>query len=551
MNADGARTTEAAESQPEAPAGVVSDGALSLPAVAGSQRILALQRSAGNQAVTRMLSRQPAAAQTDVQKLDEMLDRFNVPESEVIALIRAMSAADRQTIATDAYRGRLASALNFAEMMQVVTVMPLALDKKLEWLDAAATMTSAIGYGEIRALVTAAPQAERDALKTSRWQSFFVSVCDNTTIVTALTDLGFDLVTKLTWLKDEASGINIDYATIRPWITAASQAERDALKTDAWKSYFVDICTNATMVTALNDLGFDLATKLKWLDAEMTITRLELDYPQIKPWIVAAPQAERDALNTADWRDFFVKVCTDATMMVAVTDLAFKLQDKLRWLIAEGCGYGEFKGLIVAAADKPAALADTAFLRELKDYLSWNDFAKCVELLGRVIPGPGALLGDPTVQGALAGAWAASGAAITPAPPAPAPPGVHEEGGFIYLDIITNTITTDRVAAGAQASLPLNDPNPPADAVTVGGYHTHPNVGPAWGAPFASGADTRWATRNGIPLLIRGAFPTVAATSDTSTGAGRAHLAGDRGFPGAGGGLAPQATIEGEEEEQV
>jgi hypothetical protein len=500
------------------------------------------------------VQRQPVDTQTDIQRLNEMLDRWNVPESDVIALIRSMAPADRQTVATGgSYRRRLKDALNFGEMMQVVTALPLNLGQKLEWLNDAAIFTSAIGYSEIRGLVTAATQPERDALKTDAWKSFFVDVCTNTTMVTALNDLSFDLMTKLTWLKAEMTRTSseLDYSTIQPWITAATQPERDALKTDAWKSFFVDVCTNATMVTALTDLGFDLMTKLSWLEAEMTLTSWELDYSTIQPWITAAPQAGRDLLNTAAWREFFVKVCTDATMETAVSDLKFGLRDKLRWLIAEGCQYQSFKNIITAAvaADKAAALADQPLLLELKDELTWDEFAKCVELLGRTIPGPAALIANPTVQAALAGAWAASGAAIVPAPPAPAPAGVHEEGGFIYLDIVTNTITTDRVAAGAQASLPLNDTNPPANAITVGGYHTHPNVGPAWGAPFASGADVSWATRNGIPLLIRGAFPTVAGVSDTSTGAARLHLAGDRGFPGASGGVAPQATRDGEFDE--
>jgi hypothetical protein len=113
---------------------------------------VALQRSAGNQAVVRWLSRslppgvqrQGATAQTDLQRLDEMLDRFNVPESDVIRLIRGMSVPDKQAVATNTYRGRIASALNFGEMMQVVTALPLTLAEKLEWLDAAATMTSGI-----------------------------------------------------------------------------------------------------------------------------------------------------------------------------------------------------------------------------------------------------------------------------------------------------------------------------------------------------------------------------------------------------------------------
>ena len=390
--------------------------------------MLALQRGAGNQAVSRMLSGAPVVArqtttESDIHKLDEMLDAFNTPEDEVIALIGAMSPGDKAIVATPAYRDRIAAALNFDEMMQVVRVLPLTLPDKLAWLKAAATIVSAIDYGEIRSLVTAAPQGERDALKTGAWQGFFVDVCDNATMVTALNDLGFDLQTKLTWLRAEmtVTSWELDYPTIQPWITAAPQGERDALKTTGWRGFFVDVCTNATMITALNDLRFDLVTKLQWLDAELTITRAELEYGTIQPWIVAAPQGERDALKTTGWRDFFVKVCTNATMETAVTDLGFPLPDKLRWMIAEGCGYDAFKRVITAAADKAVALADQALLLELKDELSWNDFARCVELLGRLIPGGGALIGDGTVQAALASAFTASNPAIVPAPPAPAP----------------------------------------------------------------------------------------------------------------------------------
>ena len=494
------------------------------------------------------------ADESDLDLLTEMLDRFNVPESEVIALIRGMTNGDKAAVAASAtYRTDIADALDFDEMMQVVAELPLRLAQQLEWLNAASLATLAIGYDEIQALVTAAPAAERDALKTDAWKSFFVSVCTNETMVTALNDLGFDLATKLTWLRAEmtVTSVELSYATIQPWITAASQPDRDALKNAPWPSFFVEVCDDATMVTALNDLGFDLVTKLTWLRSEMTVTRFELDYATIQPWIVAAPQGERDLLKTPEWQQFFVEVCRNATMETALTDLGFALRDRLRWLIAEGSGYEVFKSTITAAtaADKTAALADQPFLLELKDYFSWDEFAKCVELLGSTIPDGPALVADATVQAALTAAFAASGAAIVPAPPAAAPPGVHEEGGFIYLDIVTNTISTDSVAAGAQASLPLNDTNPPDNAITVGGYHTHPNVGPAWGAPFASGADVAWATRNGIPLLIRGAFPTVAATSDLSTGPARLHIAGDRGFPGTSGGEAPQATLDGEIDE--
>jgi hypothetical protein len=97
---------------------------------------------------------------------------------------------------------------------------------------------------------------------------------------------------------------------------------------------------------------------------------------------------------------------------------------------------------------------------------------------------------------------------------------------------------------------PLGSPSEVPDSIVVGAFHTHPNVGPCWGAVFASGTDTTTASNVGVPLLIIGAFPTVAATQTTFTGpARRLHLAGDRGFPGTSGGEAPQATIDGSYDE--
>src|SRR5690349_9596061 len=100
--------------------------------------ILSLQRFAGNRAVTQALvAQRDTDTQTGIQRLDEMLDRFDVPESEVITLIGGMSAPDKLTVSTPHYRSLLADALDFSEMMRVVTVLPLTLTQKLEWLNAA------------------------------------------------------------------------------------------------------------------------------------------------------------------------------------------------------------------------------------------------------------------------------------------------------------------------------------------------------------------------------------------------------------------------------
>lgn len=282
-----------------------------------------------------------------LDSLNEMLDSFNVPEDEVILICGQLEESEKATVLADgSYKRRMANALNVAEMTSAVNNLGFNLDTKLEWVNAAATFgTFFMTYSEIKAMVIAADQPQRDALKTDTWKSFFVGVCDNTTMVEALDDLQFDLITKLTWLKAEMTitSWELDYSTIKPWITHANttQAERDSLKTntDVGMSFFVDVCTNITMVEALDDLQFDLITKLTWLKAEMTITSWELNYITIKPWIIHTntTQGERDSLKTnADLgMSFFVDVCTNDTMVEALDDLQFDLITKLTWLHAE------------------------------------------------------------------------------------------------------------------------------------------------------------------------------------------------------------------------
>ena len=127
---------------------------------------------------------------------------------------------------------------------------------------------------------------------------------------------------------------------------------------------------------------------------------------------------------------------------------------------------------------------------------------------------------------------------------------MHEEGGWIYMNLITGDLDTRRATAGGQANINLGGPPNVADSIVVGTFHTHPNVGPCWGNVFPSGTDTNSANNTGVPWLIIGASPDVATTQTTSTGpAQRLHLGGNRGFPGATGGEAPQATLDGTRDE--
>ena len=309
-----------------------------------SHHFLQLQRRYGNRYVQRVLDiskwhlvQRDDGDESNLGRLNEMLDSFDVPEEDVIDLCGELTESEKATVLAGGYKGRMASALNVSEMVRAVNNLGFRLSDKLVWINESSWFTRDIDYGDIAEMIRAASNAERAALKTDQWKSFFVGVCTNETMITALDDLRFDLETKLSWLYAEMTitSWELDYLTIQPWVTAASQGERDALKTDDWKGFFVDVCTNETMVKVLNDLGYDLETKLTWLHAEMTITSWELDYATIKPWITAASQWERDALKTDTWRDFFVAVCTNATITNALDDLNFDLLTAIRWLLEE------------------------------------------------------------------------------------------------------------------------------------------------------------------------------------------------------------------------
>ena len=246
---------------------------------------------------------------------------------------------------------------------------------------------------------------------------------------------------------------------------------------------------------------------------------------------------------------------------------AFAVQAAIQTLItANNRTYNDYRDAIRNGTmlQQHVALRNQQLLRDLQGQLSWNNWARCIELLGRQAPTAAEMLRNATVRATLTAAWTASNAAITrwntpgagplaaacnPVPGAPAP-AAHEEGGWIYMNLITGDLSTRRAAAGAQAAIQLNTGAPTvADSVMVGTFHTHPNVGNCWGAVTPSNADTNNANARGIPNLIRGAFPALANIASISTGPNRrAHLAGNRLAPGAAGGLAPQPDVLGREQ---
>jgi hypothetical protein len=129
------------------------------------------------------------------------------------------------------------------------------------------------------------------------------------------------------------------------------------------------------------------------------------------------------------------------------------------------------------------------------------------------------LLNVITVKSALEQAW------VDSLPDDPT--NRHEDGGWIYADTTTSSISVRRAPAGVQAAIEVNDPPEIAGSVVVATFHTHPNPSSEGWITGPSDADTESAWILGVPCLIR-ADDGVHSTGPDSR---RGGLAGNPGYP--------------------
>jgi hypothetical protein len=112
-------------------------------------------------------------------------------------------------------------------------------------------------------------------------------------------------------------------------------AEKETLIADAaLRKRMVKAFSGEEMIRAMTNLKPDLSVTLRMIRDAAVLTS-SIDYHEIKPFISAAPKNQRLAPDTVALRNFFISVCTNETIVEAVTDLGLPLKDQLDWVAAE------------------------------------------------------------------------------------------------------------------------------------------------------------------------------------------------------------------------
>jgi hypothetical protein len=203
---------------------VIRTSALHDPEPAETQHRAPAFLAAGNSAVSRLLIQRESIAD-----LDSALDKLNVPEGRVIDILGKLSAEDKKKVLTAGkYLGQLVNSLNTNEMARAVTALDAPLQLGLEWIKLAAGGWGAMDYPDISVFIRAADPGERAALKTAAWRSRFIDICNNDSMARAVTELGFDLWTKIDWMVAEGT----DKGLLTPVIRSSPQDQLAPVKAD-------------------------------------------------------------------------------------------------------------------------------------------------------------------------------------------------------------------------------------------------------------------------------------------------------------------------------
>jgi len=72
-------------------------------------------------------------------------------------------------------------------------------------------------------------------------------------------------------MRGNASWVDVKYSQVQPMIQASQAASRKKITGARWKKVFIDICDDATIDTAVTDLGLSGDERAAWIKEEKSI----------------------------------------------------------------------------------------------------------------------------------------------------------------------------------------------------------------------------------------------------------------------------------------
>jgi hypothetical protein len=176
-----------------------------------------IQQNGANTLQRSIIQKQAGPAPVnELARLREILDYFNVPESEAIALFGSLNAADSNTALGDAtMKAQAMSAFNNNEMFAAMRYSDGNIHQRLEWMFEEGT-----NWENVQTMLRENTQSVASIRNSNTMRSHFAGVCTNNTMVQAVNALGGDLNFQLNWMAYEGASTENVYSKIRSAPTA-------------------------------------------------------------------------------------------------------------------------------------------------------------------------------------------------------------------------------------------------------------------------------------------------------------------------------------------
>jgi hypothetical protein len=165
----------------------------------------------GANTLQRSIIQKQAGPVNELARLREILDYFNVPESEAIALFGSLNAVDSNTALGDAtMKEQALSAFNNNEMFAAMRYSDGNIHERLEWMFEEGT-----NWENVQTMLSENTQNVASIRNSNTMRSHFAGICTNNTMVEAVNALGGDLNFQLNWMAYEGASAENVFNKIR------------------------------------------------------------------------------------------------------------------------------------------------------------------------------------------------------------------------------------------------------------------------------------------------------------------------------------------------